>query len=362
MWVLHVDTRPDWRGGEAQVLLTMKGLRERGWGVELLALEGGALGKRAEEEKFVVHAIPKSMVRVRGAKKLRELLEAKKLNIVQVHDPHALSVAWMARAHKQTILLSHRRVANRLTQSAIGLARYRAARRVVAISKYVAQSVLLSGISKDKIEIIYEGVEIPPATTAETHAASRKHLKLPAHGPLLGCVGYLLPEKGQEVLIRAMPAVLTAHPECRLVLAGDGPCRQSLEALARELEVAEAIVFLGFVENIAEVYRALDVFVFPSLAEPLGTSLLAAMAYGLPVIGVRSGGVPEIVKDGHDGLLVQEPEAKKYAKAINTLLSDSGKAKQLGEAARETAQKRFSADVMVQNTEELYKRLLEERD
>jgi glycosyltransferase involved in cell wall biosynthesis len=127
------------------------------------------------------------------------------------------------------------------------------------------------------------------------------------------------------------------------------------------LKVAEAVIFLGFVENIAEVYRALDIFVFPSIAEPLGTSLLAAMAYGLPVIGVRSGGVPEIVKDARDGLLVQEPEPKKYAKAINALLSDPAKATQLGDAARETAESRFSADVMVENTAALYKRLLEER-
>lgn len=326
-----------------------------------MALEGGALMTRAEEEKFVVHAVPKSMMRVRGAGKLRELLEEKKFQIVHVHDPHALSVAWMARAHKQAILLAHRRVANRLTQSAIGLARYRAARRVVAISKYVAQSVLLSGISKEQIEIIYEGVEIPSVTTAEARAASRKHLRLPADAALLGCVGYLLPEKGQEVLIRAMPAVLASHPKCRLVLAGDGPCRKSLETLARELKVAEAITFLGFVENIAGVYRALDVFVFPSIAEPLGTSLLAAMSYGLPVIGVRSGGVPEIVKDAREGLLVEEPDPKKYAKAINALLSDPIKATHLGEAARETAQSSFSADVMVENTAALYKRLLEER-
>jgi len=358
---IQVDTRPDWRGGEGQALLTMKGLRERGWEVELMALDGGALGKRAREEGFVVHAVAKSMMRVRGAGKLRELLEEKKFQIVHVHDPHALSLAWMARAHKQAVLLAHRRVANRLTQSAIGLARYRAARRVVAISKYVAQSVLLSGISKEQIEIIYEGVEIPPVTTAEARAASRRHLRLPTDAPLIGCVGFLLAEKGQEVLIRAMQAVLAAHPNCRLVLAGDGPCRKPLEALARELKVAEAVIFLGFVENIAEVYRALDIFVFPSIAEPLGTSLLAAMAYGLPVIGVRSGGVPEIVKDARDGLLVQEPEPKKYAKAINALLSDPAKATQLGDAARETAESRFSADVMVENTAALYKRLLEER-
>ncbi len=158
--------------------------------------------------------------------------------------------------------------------------------------------------------------------------------------PLLGCVGYLLPEKGQEVLIRAMPAVLESHPNCRLVLAGDGPCRNSLEALARELKVAEAIAFLGFVEDIAEVYRALDVFVFPSIAEPLGTSLLAAMAYGLPVIAVRSGGVPEIVKDARDGLLVQEPEAEEIRESYqrNVIRSREGQAARRSGARNGTEQ------------------------
>jgi glycosyltransferase involved in cell wall biosynthesis len=76
----------------------------------------------------------------------------------------------------------------------------------------------------------------------------------------------------------------------------------------RELGVTDAVIFAGFVEDIAQVYRALDVFVYPSLAEPLGTSLLAAMGWGLPVVAVASGGVPEYVEDGVSGLLVERVE------------------------------------------------------
>ena len=339
----------------------MKGLRARGWGVELLALEGGELGKRAREEGFTVHTMPKSMTRVRGARKLRELLEARKSNIVQVHDPHALSVAWLARAHRQTILLAHRRVANRLNQSAIGLARYRAARRVIAISKFVAQSVLLSGISKEQIEIIYEGVEIPAPTTPQMRAEARQHFRLAMDVPLLGCVGYLLPEKNQRILIEALPEVLKKFPTCKLVLAGDGPSRASLEKLAAELGVKESVIFLGFVEKIADVYRAIDIFLFPSIAEPLGTSLLAAMAYGLPVVAVASGGVTELVKTEREAILVPAPDASRFAKAIISSLSHPEKARRLGECAREIAQKRFSADVMVENTAQMYERLMAER-
>ena len=98
-----------------------------------------------------------------------------------------------------------------------------------------------------------------------------------------------MPEKGQEFAVRAMAEVRAKFPPARLLLAGDGPCRGQLEKLARELGVADAVIFAGFVEDIAQVYRALDVFVFPSLAEPLGTSLLAAMGWGLPVVAVASG-------------------------------------------------------------------------
>src|SRR5208282_3171113 len=103
---MHIDTRPDWRGGQNQVLLTLRGLKKRAHPVELMALAGGALERRAREEGFRVHAIPASSVRWDGSSLLRKLMRDHCYEIVHAHDPHGLTLAWLAKAHRRAILIA----------------------------------------------------------------------------------------------------------------------------------------------------------------------------------------------------------------------------------------------------------------
>jgi len=246
--------------------------------------------------------------------------------------------------------VASRRLANPLGPNRWALARYRQASRVLAISRFVAESVVASGVPAEKIAIVHDGVEIPPLPSAPERSQARARWSATPQEPLLGCVGYLLPEKGQEFLVRAMLGVLAEFPACKLWLAGDGRRRPGLERLASELGVREAVRFLGMVEDVAQVYAALDVFVFPSLAEPLGSSLLAAMAWGLPVVAVGRGAVPEIIDHERNGLLVEGPEPSLLSEAMRRLLRDKELAARLGAAARETVARRFTSEGMVEET------------
>src|SRR6266436_6383015 len=196
-------------------------------------------------------------------------------------------------------------------------------------------------------------------STPETRERARQRWGIAGKERLLGCVGYLLPEKGQESVLRAMPEVRAKFPGTRLLLAGDGPCRERLEALAKQLGLQGAVIFAGFVEDISLVYAALNIFVFPSLAEPLGTSLLAAMAWGLPVLAVASGGVPEYVEDGNNGLLVARPDADLLSAGLLRLLTNDSLSAEFGRKARRTIEDRFSAGRMVENTLNAYQRVID---
>jgi glycosyltransferase involved in cell wall biosynthesis len=207
-----------------------------------------------------------------------------------------------------------------------------------------------AGIDASRVGVVYDGVEIPPVITAETRRAPRRRWNIADDAVLLGCVGYLLPEKGQESLVRAMKTVTSQIPACKLMLAGDGPMRAQLEALAAELSLSNAVIFAGFVEDTESIYRALDAFVFPSLAEPLGSSLLAAMAHGLPVIAVASGGVLEIIESGRNGVLAAASDAADLGRAICDVLGDAKTAQRLGAAARETIAQRFDVDLLAEDT------------
>src|SRR5439155_11685016 len=136
--------------------------------------------------------------------------------------------------------------------------------------------------------------------------------------------------KGQEWLIRAVAELSREFPALRVLLAGDGPCRRDLEAMASQLGVAERILFAGFVEDVASVYAALDVFLLPSFFEALNNSLLAAMTYDIPSIAFRRGALPEIVEDSASGLLVEAANVGELTAAIRRLLLNPEFARSLG--------------------------------
>jgi glycosyltransferase involved in cell wall biosynthesis len=357
---LIVDLETDWRGGQNQALLTAKGMIACGHEAQLVAIRDAPLARRAAEASIAVHEVASKAKRSSAALVLRKLLSQKTFDVVHANEPHALTAAWLAGAHRKVPVVASRRVAYPLQNNAIARRRYLVARRILAVSRFVAVSVVESEIPADKVEVVYEGVEVPPAISSEVHERARQRWGVAGNEKLLGCVGYLLPEKGQESMLRAMAAVRAKFPGTRLLLAGDGPCRARLEELARQLDLQDAVIFAGFVEEIAQVYAALNIFVFPSLAEPLGTSLLAAMAWGLPVLAVASGGVPEYVQDGENGMLVAESNPALAADGLLRLLTNDSLSGQLGRNARRTIEEKFSAGRMVENTLSAYQKAIDE--
>jgi glycosyltransferase involved in cell wall biosynthesis len=251
-----------------------------------------------------------------------------------------------------------RRVGYPLGQSWIAQARYRAASCIIANSQWVADQATASGAPKNKLRVAYEGVVIPQGTPPQLRLAARHRWSVAGDAQLLGCVGVLLPDKGQEWLIRALVEVRKEFPSARLLLAGDGPMRRELEALAKTLGLGDAVIFAGFVKDVESVYAALDVFQLPSFFEALNNSLLAAMAHAIPSIAFRRGALAEIIEDGKSGLIVSGPEVQEICEAVARILRDYNFARRLGEAGRIRVMENFSADTMVERIVEIYDELL----
>jgi glycosyltransferase involved in cell wall biosynthesis len=357
MKVLFVDLEREWRGGQSQALLTLKGLRERGQEVELLAARDSPLAIRASEAGITVHQVPRFGLRAWAAGALRRLIAGGQFEIVHLNEPHSLTAAWLAGAQKKLPLLLSRRIGFPLQKNAVSQARFKVVDRFVANSRNVAQSLVDSGIAAERISIVNEGVEIPPLPTAQQRDEARKHWGVKDQEFLFGCVSVFVPEKGQRHLIEAMPLIRARHPQARLLLAGDGACRAGLETLTNRLGQTEAVLFPGFVNDVAQVYAALDAFVFPSEFEGLGTALQTAMAAGLPCISTKRGALGEVVGNERTALVV-EPEGKEFGEAMQRMIVDGGLRKKLSEAGRREVEQRFSADRMVDNTIRLYEDVL----
>jgi glycosyltransferase involved in cell wall biosynthesis len=208
------------------------------------------------------------------------------------------------------------------------------------------------------IELIPDGIEIPhelPSITRRAEARARWGFGEDEF--LVGHVGAFTREKGQEVALEAFQLLIERLPQARLLLAGEGPTLRDPEMIQMLDGLRDRVRLCGAIENLAEFFPALDLFVMPSKSEGLGSSALMAMSYGLPVIASRVGGLPEIVEEARTGWLVEPASPSALANAILAAVGDRARLKQWGLNGRERA-RQFSVEIMVERTEALYSRLL----
>jgi glycosyltransferase involved in cell wall biosynthesis len=233
-------------------------------------------------------------------------------------------------------------------------------RGYVAISQHVKDSAVEHlGLRSERITVIYRGTP-PEATPVEAGVieAARHELGLGGVGPLLLTVGRLVPQKGQRYLIQAMPAVRRTFPNVRLLVTGTGFLESELRRLAAELGVADAVRFLGRRDDLKTLMGLADVFVFPSVYEGLGVSLLEAATAGMACIASRVGPIPEVISDGVNGVLVAPQSPTELAAAIVRLAGDADLRHRLGARASCDARARFSIARAAAQLESLYDAVL----
>ncbi len=214
----------------------------------------------------------------------------------------------------------------------------------------------------EKFVTIHSGIDLALFRSVRVDPAiKRKELGIPPEGPIVGTVGRLVPIKGLEWLLKAVPRVLVEFPQACFIIIGDGPMLDELKELAAELGISPRVMFLGTRSDIPECLVALDIFVLPSLNEGMGRAVVEAMAVGCSVVATRVGGIPDIVADGSIGLLVPPRDDRALAEAILTLLQDHSRRAAYGEAARRRVDGRFDVETMVRNIERLYDEVWQEK-
>jgi glycosyltransferase involved in cell wall biosynthesis len=188
----------------------------------------------------------------------------------------------------------------------------------------------------------------------------RAHYGIPREALLLGTVANLLPLKGYEVMLEALPSILTTLPAVHYLIIGGGGVEYCarLKAITVERGIAERVHFAGFQESVGSYLSALDLYVHPSLKEAFGLAVVEAMAMGKAVVATTAGGLPEVVAQGETGLLVPPGDAEPLAAAVVTLLKDQATREQMGFRGKARARERFSLEASVANMEQLYGEVL----
>lgn len=233
---------------------------------------------------------------------------------------------------------------------------------VIAISEAVATQ-FESLHHRLRMRVIHNGIPLDKYSPAPPSPRLQQELSLTADDQVVLVVGRLTPWKGHATLLEAMKGVRERHPRVKLLVAGavtfwEAAYEEQLRLKAREEGVDDIVRWLGFRYDVAEVLRLCDVFVLPSVNEPFGRAVVEAMATAKPVIGTRSGGVPEVVKDGETGLLVRPHDSAQLALAINRLLDNKAQAEDMGEAGRSRANRYFDIRRVAREVQEVYVEIL----
>jgi glycosyltransferase involved in cell wall biosynthesis len=357
---LHIDTALSWRGGQNQVLLTVNGLREIGDRAALVAHPDGELLRRAAEGLDLIPFAARSEMDLSAAWRFSRVLKRLRPDVIHAHDPHGVAIAALALpmsgSGPSPALVASRRVDFHLKNNSLSRWKHRQVDCFIAASEAIRRMLLSDGVPPERTVTVHEGVDIShivAAPAVNVHEA----LWLPHHAPLVGNVAALVPHKGQRYLIEAAHLVMREIPDARFVIFGEGELREHLERLVHEHNLEKHVLLPGFRTDILGCIKGFDVFAMSSVTEGLGTSLLDAMACQTPIVATRTGGIPEIVEDEVNGLLVPPRDAPALARAIVRLLNDQTRRRTMGEAGFKRVNERFTVERMVAQTAAVYERL-----
>ena len=346
--MLHIDAGRSWRGGQRQVFLLATGLRDLGYRVLVVAPTGSPLIRRSEHAGLPTYRLTmRGEWDIRSARELRAVAREWSAGIVHAHDARSHSIARIALLGKRkTRLVVTRRVAFPPKQVRL---KYRyGVDAFIAISQAVRAVMIKAGVPAGLIEVVYSGV---PAPQVRRQRNWRKERGWPPSSVVCGIVGAMTQEKGLDLvggIARRLPGELFRRTRL-VLLGGKGKGGTTVSGV----EGFDA----GFVEEIHEAVAGLDVLWHPARSEGLGTSVIDAMALGVPPIAFAVGGLPEVIEDGRSGILVAPGDTAGFVRAAAALISDDGLRALLAEGARQRARE-FDSKRMIERTAEVYNRVI----
>jgi glycosyltransferase involved in cell wall biosynthesis len=314
------------------------------------------LGEANVPVRPLLDKLVKRRVSVAFARELRRLIREERFDLVHAHIYASASAAAIAvlgtgvplvvTEHTEALWQGRReRWASRRV--------YRRAEHIIAVSSAIRQRLIeRDAVPPERITVIHNAVIPAPDTSPSALPGELRE------GPLVGVVARLQPEKGVANFLRAAARVCTAVPDARFLVAGDGPLREELLALAGRLGVGERVRFLGYRADARALVGLLDVLVVPSLTEGTPLIVLEAMAAGIPVVASAVGGIPDQIRHNEEGLLVPAGDPAALADALLELLQDPDRARSLGEAALRRADSEFNHATMVRRIEAVYRAAL----
>ncbi len=362
--ILHVVANRWWTGSADPALDLARSLKGRGHTVWFACVRGDVLEAHVraagvnlvEELSLERTARPSWLASQIGA--LRRVVQDREIDVVHAHQTHDHWLAALGRrgtAARLVRTVHHRRAAHAGPAARWLLKRTDA---LIAVSEGIATRLRATGAPAAHVTVVPGAVDTERFTPTVDGAPARLELGL-ADAPTVGCVARMVPNRGHDVLLRAMTRLRDRIPDVRLVLVGRGEGRPALESMVAQLGLEKTVVFAGYRgADLPAVVAALDCFVLLGVgSEETCRAVLEAMAVARPVVASPVGAVPEIVVDGETGWLVA-PDSDAVASGLERVLQDRLAARRLGEAGRRRVEALFTPARRATLVEGVYTRVL----
>jgi glycosyltransferase involved in cell wall biosynthesis len=382
--ILRVIARLNMGGPALHVAYLTAGLRERGYDTTLVA---GTLARGEDSMAFVAEGLGVGVVSIpelgREISPLRDvfatirlaaLIRKERPQILHTHTAKAGTVGRVAailagRARPPIVLHTFH---GHVLRGYFGPVRSRfflllerwLARHtttLIAVSPQVRDDLVALGVAApEKFTVVRLGIELDQRVGAEANGReeTRRYLGIPPDRFAVGWVGRMTAVKRTDDVLDGFKRLRARGVEATLCLVGDGPDRAGLERRAHELGIIKDTLFLGYQEDVGPLYAAFDALVLPSGNEGTPVSVIEALAAGTPVVATRVGGVPDVVRDGEDGFLVEPGESEEFAERLAELARDPALRERLGAAGRARVLPRYAVERLVDDIDRLYRALL----
>jgi len=354
--ILHTEASLGWGGQEIRILTEARGVARRGHVVAIAAPADSRILPAAAGYGIEAIALPIGRKNLRGLFALRALLRQRHFDVVNTHSS---TDSWLAALGRVGLAAAPPLVRTRHISAAIPgdpASRWlykHATRHIVTTGERLRNQVIAAtGVDASRVVSIPTGIDLARYAPGDAREA-RRSLGLAPDGFVVGIVATMRGWKGHSYLFEAYARL--GDPAARLLAVGDGPQRENLGALARELGIQDRVVFPGNQEDVVPWMRAMDVYCLPSWAnEGVPQGLMQAMACRIPVISTPVGSIDEIVADGDTGLLVPPKDAEALRAAIERLRTDAALRERIAAAGHREAQARFGDDRMVDRMLEVF--------
>lgn len=358
--ILHSEAATSWGGQEQYIFRMFQAMRERGHHLEAVCQPHAVLAERLTQEGFKVHTLlmdgPANYFR--GVPRVRAILREGRFDVLNTHSRRDTMLAGVAARLAGTPLIVRTR---HLAKKPGSLISYTGVpHRVTTSSEFVRRALIERGVPEKHVAVVYPSVDLPSLTG---HSTLRSELKLAPNDIVVGCVAVMRAQKGHKELIDAMAPLIAERPNVHLVLVGGGsPLFEELQAYVQSLRLSRRVHMLGHRNDVPNLLEGFDIFALATRQEAAGMVFVEAGSMGVPVIGTRVDGVPEMMREGVNGMLVPLDDVPALTEAIRLLVEDRELRVQMGQAGLEFCRKSgyFSMGAMAQRAEEAYLRWLKE--